>query len=77
MEAHIAKEIGPRVVGGIYRTPYGGYEYEVLHIGTGKESRIPWAQWSITVRVASDSVKSVRTHCTSWDDREAVISQPS
>lgn len=65
--------VGPREVGGIYRCAYWGYEYEVLHIGFGSESRIGWSDWSITVRKADGGV---RTHCTGWDARDRVVRRP-
>lgn len=63
----IAREcIGPRVVGGRYRSGYWRDEYLVTHVGIGTESRIPWSAWSITCK---DPDGTERTHCTSWDPR--------
>ena len=58
--------VGPRKVGGIYRSGYSGDVYEVLHIGIGHETRIHWSPWSITVRTVGDDW--TRTHCTAWCD---------
>ena len=66
--------VGPRKVGGIYRSGYSGDHYEVLHIGEGYAaeggtSRINWSPWSITVRsVGGNAYGPERTHCTAWVD---------
>ncbi|ARF83225.1 hypothetical protein ACIG0C_30185 [Kitasatospora aureofaciens] len=70
----IARCIGPRRVGGIYRGPYAGdAPYEVLAIDPGP--REGWPTWQITVRTVGED--RIRRHCTAWDhERDVVIKQP-
>ena len=70
----IAKEVGPRKVGGVYWSVYGG-RYEVVKIETGSDGIHYWNCWRITVRCLDDG--EIRTHCTAWDaKRDRIISQP-
>lgn len=75
------ESIGPRREGGVYRNE--NYEYEVLHVGRGQESRVWWSPWSITIRRPAHSghgrqgATEVATHCTPWDRRrDVVVRQP-
>ncbi|MFD8706836.1 hypothetical protein ACFV1W_30250 [Kitasatospora sp. NPDC059648] len=70
-EEWVAEKIGPREVGGRYRT-YTGYEYTVLSIEPGP--RDSWPTWQITTRGVEDG--AVRAHCTGWDERDQVVSGP-
>jgi hypothetical protein len=63
-----AKSVGPRVVGGVYFDSYWGSEYTVDAIDVDASG---WMR-SITV---TDS-EGTRSHCTCWDRRDRVISQP-
>lgn len=63
-EEWITTQIGPRVVGGRYRSGYGGTAYEVLAIERGPRRLGTWPVWDITVRY--DDGRQT-THCTSWD----------
>ncbi|MER0443220.1 hypothetical protein ABR738_01270 [Streptomyces sp. Edi4] len=62
--------VGPREIGKVYRSGYGGEPYTVLGITYGTEATraaIGWdSGWSMTV-VGDDG--RVRTHCTRWDAR--------
>ena len=62
--------IGPRRAGMLTRSHYWRSVDEVLHVGVGAGSRIPWSEWSITVR-GDDGI--VRTHCTAWDARDTIV----
>jgi hypothetical protein len=68
----LASQIGPRRVGGIYRTYYGD-TYEVLELDRGPRTTWP-VPWQITVRTLGES--RIRRHCTAWDDRDRVIATP-
>jgi hypothetical protein len=69
----VAEQIGPRKVGGRYRSGYDGGEYEVVGIDPGP--RDTWPIWEITVR-RTEGRRSVEvSHCTAWDpDRDEVLS---
>ena len=67
----VARQIGPRQVGGIYRTHYGDV-YEVLEIDPGP--REVWPTWQITVRTVGQD--EIRRHSTAWDDRDQVLANP-
>jgi len=67
-EEWVAEQIGPRQVGGRYRT-YTGYEYQVLEIEPGP--RPTWPTWRITIRGVEDGTE--RWHCTAWDERDQVL----
>jgi hypothetical protein len=68
-EELVDQQIGPREVGGRYRSGYWGDEYEVVAID--RNPATTWMAWSITVR----DVNGQRTHCTAWDPtRDRVIS---
>ncbi|WP_042422223.1 hypothetical protein [Streptacidiphilus anmyonensis] len=69
----LARQIGPRQVGGIYRTGYSGDVYEVLEIDHGPRSQWP-VTWQITVRTVGTD--HVRRHCTAWEDRDQVLAEP-
>ncbi|MFF0415623.1 hypothetical protein ACFYUY_34995 [Kitasatospora sp. NPDC004745] len=70
----IARQIGPRCVGGIYRGAYvSDTPYEVLAIDPGP--REGWPAWEITVRTVGED--RIRRHCTAWDhERDVVVAQP-
>jgi len=68
----LALQIGPRRVGGIYRT-YTGDVYEVLELDRGPRKTWPHA-WQITVRTMGST--QVRRHCTAWDERDQVLVEP-
>lgn len=69
----IAREIGPRRVGGVYRS-YTGDVYEVLALAIDQGTRRSWPTWQITVRTLGST--EVRQHCTAWDDRDQVLVEP-
>ncbi|MQS17980.1 hypothetical protein F7Q99_38785 [Streptomyces kaniharaensis] len=62
-EEWVAQQIGPRKVGGRYRTRHG-YEYDVIAIDPGPRPRTQWPVWQITVIGTEDGIK--RSHCTAW-----------
>ncbi|MGW2547117.1 hypothetical protein ACWC5I_41145 [Kitasatospora sp. NPDC001574] len=69
----VARAIGPRRVGGVYRAGYSGALYEVLAIEPGP--RNAWPTWQMAVRTVGES--ELRRHCTEWDaERDQVVSQP-
>ncbi|WP_327071888.1 hypothetical protein [Kitasatospora sp. NBC_01302] len=70
----VARQIGPRRVGGIYRSAYiTDIPYEVLAIEPGP--REGWPTWQITVRTVGED--RIRRHCAAWDhERDVVIAQP-
>ncbi|WP_042370527.1 hypothetical protein [Streptacidiphilus neutrinimicus] len=67
----VAAQIGPRQVGGVYRTRHGDV-YEVLDIEPGP--RPTWPTWRISVRTLGSD--TVRRHCTAWEDRDQVLAEP-
>jgi hypothetical protein len=68
----VAAQIGPRQVGGHYRS--GGDEYEVVALDPGPRQGA-WPIWQITVR-GEDGIE--RSHCTAWDKyNDQVITQPA
>jgi hypothetical protein len=70
----LAREIGPRRVGGIYRS-YTGDVYEVLELERDRSACTEWPfTWQITVRTLGSS--RIRRHCTAWDDRDQVLVEP-
>lgn len=70
-EMWVARQIGPRKVGGRYRSRYSGKTYEVLAIEPGP--RPTWPTWQITVRGEDGQIRS---HCTAWEERDQVIAEP-
>ena len=66
-QQRVEKCIGPRVVGGHYRSGYWGITYVVVSIDVGEDSQIPWSDWSITERDDADG--RIRVHCTAWDTK--------
>ena len=68
----LALQIGPRRVGGVYRS-YTGDVYEVLELDRGPRKEWPVA-WQITVRTLGSS--RIRRHCTAWDERDQVLVEP-
>ncbi|MGW4806394.1 hypothetical protein [Kitasatospora sp. NPDC004272] len=66
----VAREIGPRRVGGLYRTGPFDPVYEVLAIDPGP--RTEWPTWQITVRTLGET--RIRTHCTAWEGE--VVAEP-
>jgi hypothetical protein len=70
----VARAIGPRRVGGIYRTHYGDV-YEVLELERDRSACTKWpVTWQITVRTLGSS--RIRRHCTAWDERDQVLVEP-
>jgi len=63
----IQKYLGPQQVGGHYHCGYWNKSYTIEHIGISDESRIPWSDWSMTVRWDDDG--HTGTHCTAWDPK--------
>lgn len=74
--AWIAEALGPRQVGGRYRSGYWGDDYAVLAVRTDRDD---WMRWSITVATDAELAEGgSRTHCTRWDpDHDSVICHPS
>ncbi|MGW4651319.1 hypothetical protein [Kitasatospora sp. NPDC004289] len=68
----VARQIGPRAVGGYYRSYHSGVVYEVLAVDPGP--RPQWPTWKITVRTLGESTS--RWHCTGWDERDQVVAAP-
>ncbi|MFB7672249.1 hypothetical protein ACFC26_12615 [Kitasatospora purpeofusca] len=68
----VARQIGPRAVGGFYRSAYSDVVYEVLAIESGP--RPVWPTWKITVRTLGESTS--RCHCAAWDERDQVVAAP-
>ncbi|MET9183150.1 hypothetical protein ABZX88_33815 [Kitasatospora aureofaciens] len=68
----VARQIGPRAVGGYYRSAYSDSVYEVLAIDPGP--REGWPVWRITVRTLGED--ATRWHCTAWDERDQVVAEP-
>ncbi|WP_404870971.1 hypothetical protein ACI1MP_37605 (plasmid) [Kitasatospora griseola] len=68
----VACQIGPRRVGGIYRSGYSGAVYEVVAVDPGP--RTEWPIWQITTRILGATI-AVR-HCTAWEDRDQVLAEP-
>ncbi|MGE7437021.1 hypothetical protein [Kitasatospora sp. NPDC001175] len=68
----VARQIGPRAVGGFYRSAYSDVVYEVLAIESGP--RPQWPTWKITVRTLGESTS--RWHCTAWDERDQIVAEP-
>jgi hypothetical protein len=68
----VARAIGPRRVGGIYRTHYDDV-YEVLELDRGPREVWPLT-WQITVRTLGEN--QIRRHCTPWDERDRVVVEP-
>ncbi len=72
-EEWVAANIGPRKVGGRYRSGYDGGEYTVTAIDPGP--REGWPVWQITV--LHDGSDYPVSHCTAWDpQRDQVLSEP-
>jgi hypothetical protein len=66
--------IGPRIVAGRYFDHYWGDEYTVLAIDRNPPNHM---LWSITEATDTElAAGTSRTHCTAWDERDRVISQP-
>lgn len=66
-----AKEIGPRVVGGRYRSAYRGLEYDVVDI---TRSSALCGGWSITVQYADRPCPV--THATAWHPDDEIVATP-
>ena len=66
----VARQIGPRRVGGLYRTSPFDPAYEVLAVEAGP--RAEWPTWQITVRTLGEA--RIRTHCTAWEGE--VVAEP-
>lgn len=71
MDDMIDRAIGPRRVGGRYRSAYSGQEYEVLAITRASNAA---GDWSITVQY--DDRARPTTHATTWSPRDQVVWQP-
>ncbi len=69
-----ARAIGPQVPGGTYLCAYWGQCYEVLAIA----SPVDLAGFPVFTVQWLDGPDSGRTvqHCTPWDKRDRVVSQP-
>ncbi|MFF1908256.1 hypothetical protein [Kitasatospora sp. NPDC058218] len=68
----VARQIGPRAVGGYYRSAHSDVVYEVLAVEPGP---LPgWPVWKITVRQLGESRSY--WHCTAWDERDQVVAEP-
>jgi len=68
----VAANIGPRLVGGRYRSGYGSYT--VLAIDAGP--RESWPTWQITV--LHDGWDYPVSHCTPWDaHRDTILAEPA
>lgn len=68
--------IGPRQVGGVYRSDYSGVTYRVERILHGEDARaqIPWSDVAIVeVDLDGSSAGQRRVHCTEWDHRRDKI----
>ncbi|MEE1821233.1 hypothetical protein PUR61_03320 [Streptomyces sp. BE20] len=66
----VARQIGPRRVGGLYRATRFDPVYEVLAVDPGP--RTEWPIWQITVRTLGES--RIRTHCAAWEGE--VVAEP-
>jgi hypothetical protein len=72
-EEWVAANIGPRQVGGRYKSGYVGGEYTVLAIDPGP--RQGWPVWQITVH--HDGWNHPVDHFTAWDpERDTVLAEP-
>ncbi|GAA2121494.1 hypothetical protein GCM10009759_71270 [Kitasatospora saccharophila] len=67
-----ARQIGPRAVGGFYRSAFSDVVYEVLAIEPGP--RPQWPTWKITTRQLGESTS--RWHCAAWDERDHIVALP-
>ncbi|GLW73694.1 hypothetical protein Kpho02_59920 [Kitasatospora phosalacinea] len=63
----VARQIGPRRVGGLYRTTEHDPVYEVLAIEAGP--RTEWPTWQITVRTLGET--RIRMHNAAWEGEVA------
>ncbi|MFR9753983.1 hypothetical protein ACL02S_23490 [Nocardia sp. 004] len=68
--AAVMEQIGPRRVGGVYRSGYWEKEYTVLDVEPAAFD-MPWA---ITV-LFEDGIR--RRHHTAWNARDSIVCQPS
>lgn len=49
----------------------------VLSVGVGRLSRFAWATWSIEIEDVDGVTPGLRqVHCTPWDVRDVVVSEP-
>jgi hypothetical protein len=71
-EEWVAGNLGPRRVGGRYRNHYWNQAYTVVAIEPGP--REGWPVWQITV--LNDGDDEPVSHCTAWDERDEVLSEP-
>ncbi|MFI9332947.1 hypothetical protein ACIGZJ_36105 [Kitasatospora sp. NPDC052868] len=72
-EEWVSQQIGPRKVGGRYKTR-NGYEYDVIEIDRGPRPSTQWPVWQITIIGTEDGAK--RSHCTAWDERDQIVQEP-
>lgn len=70
--AIIDSEIGPRVVGGRYKSACTNREYEVLAITRSPELS---CGWSITVQHEDRSWPT--THATAWNSADTIVQSPA
>ena len=67
--------IGPRKAGTRYRSHSWGDEITVLAVDRDAPG---WQVWTVTEATDEELARGrSRTHCTAWDDRDQVISQPA
>lgn len=72
---YVTKALGPRRVGGRYRSSYWGTAYEVLAVNITREHGA--LCWWVTERdIEGPDAGRIRTHATSWDRRDKIIFQP-
>lgn len=70
MDKYLKNAIGPRVVGGMYRSAYWRKNYTVTAIDIADD-----AAWSMTVQWEDGRVT---THCTAWHQkRDTVLYTPA
>ncbi|MEY1677695.1 hypothetical protein AB4Z55_26335 [Gordonia sp. ABKF26] len=67
----VEREIGPRVVGGRYKSAYREREYEVLAISRSPELL---CGWNITVQHVDRPGPT--THATAWDAADEIVHHP-
>jgi hypothetical protein len=75
-ERYVQEAIGPRRVGGVYRSAYWGVTYQVERILLGQDARkvIAWSDWAVVeVDLDGPTAGQRHTHCTPWDDRDRIV----
>lgn len=75
-QAAVEECIGPRRVGTRYRSHQFGDVITVLSVDRGTDPG-QWPSWSVTEANEAELDRgAARTHCTPWDARDKVLSQP-